>query len=107
LTGFSVLEDQQSATLFGNRLRIYVEKDRAGFDVAPLNGGDWEQVSSRNLQVILHMRMLLGVIRELGGMDTADEDAWTGPCPVCGDRGWFPDQEGNEVPCAACGGRDV
>lgn len=102
LTGFSVLEDQNSAMLFGNRLRIYVERDRAGFDVAPLEGGAWERVSSRNLQVVLHMRMLVGVIRELGGMRDDGEDAWSEPCYACNDRGWYPDGDGNEVPCAIC-----
>jgi hypothetical protein len=31
-----------------------------------------------------------------------EDDAIAGPCPICGDRGWYEDGDGNQVPCANC-----
>ncbi len=105
LHGFSMLEDDRDSVIFGNSLEVFADKNQAGFVIGSLTDAKRERLVFRDLQLILQIRMLIGLMREMSGLPSIEEITNPQPdpnCPVCGGRRWFEDHEGNQRDCALC-----
>jgi len=105
LHGFSMMEDERDSVILGNTLEVFAEKDQAGFVVGSLTEPTRERMIFRDVQVILRIRMLIGLMREMSGLPSIEEITNRLPdpnCPICQGRRWYPDEDGNQRDCALC-----